>query len=82
MQDYADWVLNQIDDEGLISHWLYRQHAKKDEDGHFIKNLELIGWDISKVIIIDNVQENFKLNLDNGILIKSWFDDEEDNAFE
>jgi len=28
------------------------------------------------------VQENFKMNPDNGILIKSWFDDDEDNALE
>lgn len=42
----------------------------------------MIGRDISTVIIIDNVQENFKMNPDNGILIKSWFDDDEDNALE
>ena len=27
MQDYADWVLDQLDPEGLISYRLYRQHA-------------------------------------------------------
>ncbi len=27
MQDYADWVLDQLDNKQLISHRLYRQHA-------------------------------------------------------
>ncbi len=27
MQDYADWVLDQVDQEGWIKHRLYRQHA-------------------------------------------------------
>ena len=30
MQDYADWVLDQLDPEGLISYRLYRQHAKRE----------------------------------------------------
>jgi len=34
------------------------------------------------MIIIDNVAENFKKTPDNGILIKSWFDDPEDNALD
>lgn len=27
MQDYADWVIDQIDPEGYIKYRLYRQHA-------------------------------------------------------
>ena len=30
MQDYADWVLDQLDTEGYISYRLYRQHALKE----------------------------------------------------
>lgn len=29
MQDYADWVIDQIDPEGYIKHRLYRHHALK-----------------------------------------------------
>jgi len=29
---------------------------------------------------VDNLPENFRLQPDNGIAIKSWYDDHEDNA--
>ena len=35
---------------------------------------------MNKTIIVDNVAENFSLQPDNGIFIKSWFDDMSDTA--
>jgi len=32
------------------------------------------------MIIVDNIPENFALQPDNGIFIKSWFSDSNDNA--
>jgi len=46
----------------------------------FVKDLSRIGRDLSKTIIVDNVAENFQLQPDNGIFIKSWFDDQNDTA--
>ena len=40
-----------------------------------MKDLTKIGKDLRKIIIIDNMKENFKLQQDNGIHIKSWFND-------
>lgn len=34
-----------------------------------------VGRDLSKVVIVDNLPENFSLQKDNGIAIKSWFND-------
>jgi CTD small phosphatase-like protein 2 len=31
---------------------------------------------------VDNVAENFQLQPDNGIFIKTWIDDQDDNALE
>ena len=45
-----------------------------------MKDLSRIGRDLSKTIIVDNVAENFQLQPDNGIFIKSWFDDMNDTA--
>lgn len=58
MPDYADWVLNSIDINHSITHRLYRHHTISQGKVH-IKDLERIGRDLAKVIIIDNVAENF-----------------------
>ncbi len=42
--------------------------------------MKKIGRDLSKVIIVDNVSDNFRLQPDNGICIKSWFTDPRDTA--
>jgi CTD small phosphatase-like protein 2 len=46
----------------------------------FIKDLSRIGRPLNKTIIVDNVAENFSKQPDNGIFIKSWFDDMSDTA--
>jgi len=79
MQDYANWVLDQIDKEGRISFRLYRQHCSPTGVA-FVKDLSRIGRPLNKTIIVDNVAENFSLQPDNGIFIKSWFDDMSDTA--
>ena len=33
--DYADWIINQIDPQGLIEHRLYRHHTTF-KDGMFV----------------------------------------------
>lgn len=79
MQDYADWVLDQIDKEKRISYRLYRQHASPT-GMVFVKDLSKIGRPLNKTIIVDNVAENFSQQPDNGIFIKSWFEDTSDTA--
>ena len=81
MQDYADWVLNDLDKDKMIHHRLYRQHASP-KGLVFLKDLDRLGRDISKVIIVDNVAENFMLHPDNGIFIRSWFDCKKDTALQ
>jgi CTD small phosphatase-like protein 2 len=53
---------------------MYRQHASP-EGMVFVKDLSRIGRPLNKTIIVDNVAENFMKQPDNGIFIKSWFDD-------
>lgn len=59
MQDYADWVLDQLDPEGLISYRLYRQHALR-ENHVYLKDLNLLGRDLARTVIVDNVAANFQ----------------------
>lgn len=58
---------------------MYRQHASPT-GMVFVKDLSRIGRPLNKTIIVDNVAENFCLQPDNGIFIKSWFDDTSDTA--
>ena len=52
----------------------------------FIKDISKLGRDIKKVILVDNIANNFKLSPENGIQISPFFgdkdNDEEDNALE
>lgn len=82
MKDYADWALSQIAQgrsEHNISHRLYRQHALPCQQ-FYIKDLSLLGRDLNRTIIVDNISENFLLQPANGICIKSWYNDPDDTA--
>lgn len=63
----------------MIQHRLYRDHVSVD-GGSWIKDLSLLGRDLAKVIMIDDIQENFAKQPDNGILIKEFRDDVRDRA--
>ena len=79
MQDYADSVLDQIDRNRRIKHRLYRQHTNF-HGPVIVKDLSKIGRDLARTIIIDNVSDNFCLQPDNGIFIKTWYDDMNDSS--
>ena len=125
VQEYADWVIDQIDKPGRIQHRLYREHtiiSQQERNAHqhnhmrreqgltpvpideapptpkqpkkheypmkgsqlnsnnnnlpfILKDLSKIGRPLEKTIIVDNIADNFLLQKDNGIFIKSWYDD-------
>jgi CTD small phosphatase-like protein 2 len=64
-------------DKTLIKHRLYRNHTSISGIS-FVKDLSKIGRDLSKVIIIDNLPDNFKLQQNNGFFIKTWNEDMKD----
>ena len=79
LQEYADGILDQLDTKGNIKYRLYRQHAIPHEN-NYVKDLSRIGRPLNRVIIVDNLSENFQLQPENGIMIRSWFDDPKDTA--
>lgn len=88
-KDYADIVLNKIDPYNQIfRHRLYRdsciQVNKTDllTSRLMVKDLNLLGRDISKTIIVDNSIHAFGYHLANGIPIPSFFGQDWDNELE
>ena len=74
--EYDDLILNLLDlDNIFIKYRLYSHHMNSLGLDNYYKDLNTIGRDLSKVIIIDNLKENFKMHPYNGILIKSWIND-------
>lgn len=81
LQDYADYILDRMDTENCISYRLYRQHTNLEKKSNvYQKDLSRIGRELSRTLIVDNNAENFQLQPDNGIYIKSWYDDPNDRA--
>ncbi|KAI4332858.1 hypothetical protein L6164_017735 [Bauhinia variegata] len=77
---YAEKVLDVLDsDRKLFSQRVYRESCVFS-DGTYTKDLTILGVDLAKVFIIDNSPQVFRLQADNGIPIKSWYDDPHDSA--
>ena len=82
-QDYGDLLIDAIEENNLFfEHRFYRQHTVIIGND-FIKDLNRIGRPIDKMIIVDNMPQNFRLQKENGINIKAfWGEDVNDNALE
>ena len=81
-QTYADPILDVIEviRGKYFNYRLYREHCSIFNNV-IVKDISLIGRNINHIIIVDNMQQNFKLQKKNGILISSfWGDDTNDKA--
>ena len=80
-QDYADTIINYIEkDKKYFKMRLYRNNCIFIDPGLYIKDLRIFNsWkNIENIIIVDNSLFSFANQLNNGILITSYFDDKKD----
>ena len=72
-KDYADPLEDAIEqDRKYFDARLYRQHTiacGKD----IVKDISRIGRPLDKIIIVENMPQNYRLQKENGILIKSFY---------
>ena len=72
-KEYADPILDIIEKkEKFFVKRLYRQYTIF-RDNIYIKDLTKLGRDLSQIIIVDNMPQNFCLQKENGILINNYF---------
>ena len=79
-QDYADAALDFIDpDRQIIKHRLYRQHCVSPASGIYVKDLRIIqDRDLKDIILVDNSIISFAYQMDNGVPIKAYMRQEND----
>ena len=82
-QDYGDLLIDAIEEnKAYFEYRFYRQHTIIIGND-FVKDLRRIGRPLDKIIIVDNMPQNFRLQKENGINIKAfWGEDSDDNALE
>ena len=72
-KSYSDSIIKQIEARNqYFDYNLYREHSFLCGK-EFLKDISRIGRDMKKIIIIDNISNNFKLNPENGIQIAPYF---------
>lgn len=75
---YANIVIDGLDSKDKIDYRLYRQHTTYT-DGVHIKDLSKLGREESKMIIVDNIEDNYQLQPRNGLNISDFEGDENDS---
>ena len=72
-KEYADAILDLIEkDKKYFSARLYREHATIDNNNIYVKDLSKLGRPLNSIIIVDDKESSYRLNKENGILIKPF----------
>ena len=78
---YASPLLDKLDPEKNIKYRLYREQCTF-LNGIYIKELKRLNRDLKDIIIVDNSPLAYAFDLENGLPIKSWYEDKNDNELE
>jgi RNA polymerase II subunit A small phosphatase-like protein len=77
--DYAEPIINLIDPDKIIKKSFFREDCTLIEEETYIKDLNKLNkFDIKDIVLIDNNIISFLFQKENGIPIKSWYDDYND----
>ena len=75
---YASPLLDILDKEKNIKYRLYRDHCTFI-NGVFVKDLKRLNRSLKDIIIVDNSPIAYAFDSENGLPIKTWVEDPDDN---
>ena len=77
---YTELIMETFNKNNFFDFKFFRQHTIIIGQD-FVKDLQRIGRPLDKIIIIDNIAQNFRMQKNNGILIKPFYgEDQNDQA--
>ena len=77
LSNYASPLLDILDPENIIKYRLYRDHCTFI-NGIYIKDLKKLNRNLKDLIIVDNSPLAYAFDMDNGLPIKTWYEDKDD----
>ncbi|XP_053689077.1 phosphatase Herzog [Sabethes cyaneus] len=75
---YADPVADLLDQWNVFRARLFRESCVYHM-GNYVKDLNKLGRDLQKIVIVDNSPASYIFHPDNAVPVKSWFDDVNDS---
>jgi len=70
---YTELILNAIDKNKIFFDNKLNRNNCIIMNNDFVKDISILKKDINKIIIVDNLVQNYRLHLENGINIKSFY---------
>jgi len=78
LKEYADPVIDYLDPEKKIFSKRYFRESCQFRNGIYMKDLQIIEKDLSKICLVDNSSFSYEINKENGIPIETWINDPKD----
>ena len=75
---YADPLIDVIDKDHLVKHRLFRESCLVHQ-GLYVKDLNRLGRDVRKTVIVDNSPAAYMFHPQNAIAISTWIGDKTDH---
>ena len=76
---YIDLITEAVGENKYLSDYILCRDYITIVGQNFVKELSKIGRPLDRIIIIDNMPQNFSFNKENGIYIKSFWGEENDD---
>ena len=77
LSNYASPLLDILDKDNNIKYRLYRENCTF-MNGIYVKELKKLNRNLKDLIIVDNSPLAYTLDIDNGLPIKTWYDNKND----